>query len=151
MDPFTISTGVLACISISLKVLVGLKQLKANVGGESIGSASIDVLSADISGLRKVLQSMEDAFQDTNDEQAVRETGHRGAHWRSLRRCLNDGHWVLSDFDEMLFDLSKKVKVLDPSRMKSRLQSAAARFVLLGQQLQAYKDAFRVSLEVIAL
>jgi hypothetical protein len=151
MDPFTISTGVLACISISIKLLVGLKQLKANVGGGSIGSASIDVLADDISGLRQVLQSMENAFQDVEDERALGEKGHLGTHWRDLRRCLNDEHGILSDFDEMLFDLNKKVKVLAPSRMKSRLQSAAARFVLVGQQVQAYKGAFRVSLDVLLL
>ena len=151
MDPFTISTGVLACISISLQALVGLKQLKANVDGGSIGSALIDVLASDISGLRQVLQFMEEAYQDIEDDWALTETGHAAIHWRDLRQCLNDQHWVLSDFVEMLFDLNKKVKIHAPSRMKSRLQSAAVRFVLVRQQVQAYMDAFQVSLEVLIL
>jgi hypothetical protein len=151
MDPFTIPTGVLACISICLQVLVGLKQLKANVDGGSIGSASIDVLASDISALRQVLQSMEEAYQDVEDGWAGRETAHTAPHWRDLRQCLNDVHRVLSDFVVMLFDLNKKVKTLAPSRMESRLQSAAVRFVLVGQQVQAYRDAFQVSLEVLIL
>ena len=154
MDPLTISTGVLACISISLKVLVGLKQLKANVGvgGGTIGGASIEVLAGDISGLRMVLQRMEEAFQDADEvdeADAPRETGERGAHRRDLRRCLSDGYRVLSDFDLMVLDLNKRVKVHALSRLQSRLASAAARFLLVGQQVRAWKTVFQISLEAM--
>lgn len=148
MEPFSISTGVLAFISVSVKILVGLKQFKANF---KEASTSINALISDISGLRRVLQAMEETFQGIDDEQAVRETGHIGTHWQNLQECLNDGHEALTDFDAMLLELNRSVKVLDETRRKLRIQSSATRIAMFRQQVRAYRDTLQMSLQAIIL
>ncbi|GAB1321001.1 aldehyde dehydrogenase 3, member A2 [Madurella fahalii] len=148
MDPFSISTGVLAFTSVSIKVLMGLKQFKDSV---KEANTSINALISDISGLRRVLHSMEETFQDIEDEQVLRQTGHIGTHWQNLHQCLNDGHNALSEFDTMLVELNKSVKVLDEARREIRIQSAATRIALFRQQVQAYKDTLQMCLQTIIL
>lgn len=148
MDPLTISTAVLAFLSAAIKVCVGLKQLKDEA--KDAGTV-IHALVTDIGGLRRVLQSMEDTFQEIDDEQVLKETGHIGSHWQNLNQCLNDGYVTLTEFDEMLLELNKTVKVLDQARRQLRLQSAAARIAQFRQQIQAYKDTLQLSLQTIIL
>ncbi|RYP90411.1 hypothetical protein DL770_003443 [Monosporascus sp. CRB-9-2] len=148
MDPLTISTAVLAFLSISIKVCVGLKQLKNEAKDAGI---TINALVTDIGGLRHVLQSMEKTFQDVDDDQVLKETGHIGSHWQNLNQCLNDGHAALTEFDEMLLELNKSVRVLDQARRQLRLQTAATRITQFRQQVQAYKDTLQLSLQTIIL
>ncbi|KAK4455319.1 hypothetical protein QBC34DRAFT_66989 [Podospora aff. communis PSN243] len=148
MDPFSISTGVLAFTSVSIKVLMGLKQFRDSV---KEASTSINALISDISALRRVLLSMEETFQDTEDEQVLQQTGHIGTHWQNLHQCLSDGHDALSEFDAMLVDLNKSVRVLDETRRELRIQSAASRIALFRQQVQAYKDTLQMCLQAIIL
>ena len=72
-------------------------------------------------GLRRVLQSVEETFQDMEDEQALRQTGNIGTHWQNLLQCLTDGHDALSEFDAMLVELNKSVKILDETRRRIRI------------------------------
>jgi hypothetical protein len=148
MDPLSISTAVLAFLSVSIKVCVGLKQLKNEAKD---AGTTIHALVTDIGGLRRVLQSMEDTFQDIDDDQVLRETGYIGSHWQNLNHCLNDGYVTLTEFDEMLLELNKSVKVLDQARRQLRLQSAATRIAQFRQQIQAYKDTLQLSLQTIVL
>lgn len=148
MDPFSISTGVLAFTSVSIKVLMGLKQFRDSA---KEAHTSINALIGDISGLRRVLQSMEETFQDMEDEQVLQQTGNIGTHWQNLLQCLNDGHDALSEFDTMLVELNKSVKILDEARRKLRIQSAATRIALFRQQVQAYKDTLQMCLQTIIL
>ncbi|KAK4235593.1 hypothetical protein C8A03DRAFT_36541 [Achaetomium macrosporum] len=148
MDPLSISTAVLAFLSVSIKVCVGLKQLKNEAKD---AGTTIHALVTDIGGLRRVLQSMEDTFQDIDDDQVLRETGYIGSHWRNLNQCLNDGYMALTEFDEMLLELNKTVRVLDQARRQLRLQSAATRIAQFRQQIQAYKDTLQLSLQTIIL
>jgi hypothetical protein len=148
MDPFTISTGVLAFISVPVKVLVGLRQFKDSV---KEATASINALISDISALRHVLQSMEETFYSLDDEQALSETGLIGTHWQNLRQCLIDGHEALTEFDNTLLELNKSVKVLDETRRKLRVQSAVAQITMFRQQIQAYKDTLQASLQAVIL
>lgn len=61
MELFGIATDVLAFLSISVKVLVGLRQFKDTTKD---ATTSKNALIIDISGLRRVLQSMEETFQE---------------------------------------------------------------------------------------
>jgi len=148
MDPLTISTAVLAFLSVSIKVCVGLKQFK---DGAKEASTTINALISDITGLRRVLQSMEDTFQDLDDEQVLKETGHIGMHWRNLNQCLVDGYIALTDFDDLMQEVKKTVKVLDESRRHLRVQAAASKIAQFRQQIQAYKDTLQLSLQTIIL
>lgn len=148
MDPLSISTAVLAFLSVSIKVCVGLRQFR---GAASDASITINALLGDLAGLRKVLESMEETFQEVDDAAVVNQTGHIGSHWRNLAEALNDGHVALTDFDELLQSLNKQVKILDESRRHIRVQSAATKIALFRQQIQAYKDTLQLSLQTIIL
>ncbi|KAK3896726.1 hypothetical protein C8A05DRAFT_39724, partial [Staphylotrichum tortipilum] len=150
MDPLTISTAVLAFLSVSIKVCVGLRQFR---GGAAEADTTINALIGDLGALRRVLESMEASFAEAgvDDEAVVRQTGHMGSHWRSLADALNDGHAALADFDELLQALNKQVRVLDEPRRRLRVQSAATKIALFRQQIQAYKDTLQLSLQTIIL
>lgn len=148
MDPLSISTAVLAFLSVAIKVCIGLKQFK-DIAKEA--STTINAIVSDIKGLRGVLQSMEDTFQDLDDAQVLKETGHIGTHWRNLHQCLNDGHLSLLDFDLLLLELNKSVTLLDQARRQVRIQSAAVKIAQFRQQIQAYKDTLQLSLQTTIL
>ncbi len=150
MDPLTVSTAVLAFLSVSIKVCVGLRQFR---GGAVEADTTINALMGDLGALRRVLESMETTFAEAgvDDDAVVRQTGHIGSHWRSLADALNDGHAALADFDELLQALNKQVRVLDEPRRKLRVQSAATKIALFRQQIQAYKDTLQLSLQTIIL
>jgi hypothetical protein len=102
----------------------------------------------DMKGLRDVLQSMEDTFDELEVQPS---SGHIGIHWKNLLRSLQDGRSTLEQLEELLTTINKQVTFLDSARREVRVKSAVEQIANFRQQVQTYKDAMQLSLQTIIL
>ena len=146
MDPLSITTGVLSVLGVCLKVSVELKKFR---DAANEGKATATAMLVDLSALRRVLQSMEEIF-DQLDVEAI-ATGCIGTHWQNLLTSLRDGHDALEQFETLLQNCNKEVVVLDRARRAIRLKEAADSIAEFRQQIQSYKDTLQISVQTVIL
>jgi hypothetical protein len=147
-DPFSITAGAVALLQVCLKVSLELKRFR---NGASEAKTIATAMLTDVKGLRDVLQSMEDTFEDIQSQQGSQPTGHIGTHWKNLLRSLHDGCAALHELEELLGGINKDVPVLDASRRQIRLKTASEQITSFRQQVQTYRDGLQLSLQTIIL
>ena len=144
MDPLSITTSVATLLGACLKVSVALRKFRAEA---TEARTTVTAMLADVRLLRRVLQSMEETFEDLDNERP--HMGHIGAHWRDLSTSLADGGRCLGRLDALLAEVNKDVVILDSTRRQLRLNAASGSIAGYRQEVQAYKDALQLSLETI--
>jgi predicted nucleic acid-binding Zn-ribbon protein len=145
VEPLTIVASATSLLGICSKVAVELKRFRH---GAAEARTYVTAMLNDMKGLRDVLQSMEDTF----DELEVQPpSGHIGIHWKNLLRSLQDGRSTLEQLEELLTTINKQVTFLDSARREVRVKSAVEQIVNFRQQVQTYKDAMQLSLQTIIL
>ncbi|GFF31113.1 GTP-binding protein rhoA [Aspergillus lentulus] len=143
VEPLTIIASAASLLGICSKVAVELKKFRH---GAAEARTYVTAMLNDMKGLRDVLQSMEDTF----DELEVQPpSGHIGIHWKNLLRSLQDGRSTLEQLEELLTTINKQVTFLDSARREVRVKSAVEQIVNFRQQVQTYKDAMQLSLQTI--
>ena len=146
MDPISATAGVVTVLGLCLRVSVELKKFR-NSATEARGVAT--AMLADITSLRQVLLAMEDTFDEIEIQDSL--TGHIGLHWRNLVTSLQDGHIALEQLEDLVQTCNRDVAVLDQTRRRIRLKSAAETIAEHRQQIQTYKDTLQLSLQTIIL
>lgn len=128
-----------------MAVSVELKRFRQ---GAAEAHTTVTALLSDVKGLRDILQSMEDTFEEFVSQPS---TGHIGTHWKNLSRTLQDGQITLEKFGDLLKEVNKDVAFLDSARRQLRVKGAAEQIANFRQQIQTYKDALQLSLQTIIL
>ncbi|KAG2003845.1 hypothetical protein GB937_009337 [Aspergillus fischeri] len=145
VEPLTIIASAASLLAVCSKVTVELKKFRH---GAAEAHTNVTAMLNDMRGLRDVLQSMEDTFDEL---QVQPSSGHIGIHWKNLLRSLHDGRSTLEQLEELLTKINKQVAFLDSTRRKVREKSAVEQIVNFRQQVQTYKDAMQLSLQTIIL
>lgn len=146
MDPFSITVGVISLVAISSRVGVELKKLR-NGGNEATNN--INAMLADLKALKVVLESIEEGFEELDSRTPL--TGFIGTHWTALRTTLDDGCDSMDRLRTLLVHVNKDVRFLDSTRRAIRLKEANDQIAVYRQEIQAYKDAFQLSLQAVIL
>lgn len=145
-DPLSITTGVVALMTLCIKVSVELKKLRL---GAKDANSTITAMLADVKSLRTVLVSIEESFEEIDSGPPM--TGHIGTHLSHIRRALNDGKGSLMNVERLLVEVNKEAKFLDGTRRHLRLKVAMDELANYRSEVQAYKDALQLSLQTVTL
>ncbi|KAF4214229.1 hypothetical protein CNMCM8980_006914 [Aspergillus fumigatiaffinis] len=145
VEPLTIVASAASLLGICSKVAVELKRFRH---GAAEARTYVTAMLNDMKGLRDVLQSMEDTFDEFEVQPS---SGHIGIHWKNLLRSLQDGRSTLEQLEELLTTINKQVTFLDSARREVRVKSAVEQIANFRQQVQTYKDAMQLSLQTIIL
>lgn len=145
VEPLSITATAVSLLGVCLKVSVELKRFRQ---GCKEARTTVTAMLSDVKGLRDVLQSMEDTFEELDSQPS---TGHIGAHWINLSRSLQDGQGTLEQLEVLLKETNKGVSFLDSARRNLRVNAVAEQIARFRQQVQTYKDAMQLSLQTIIL
>nr|OQO23764.1 hypothetical protein B0A51_10146 [Rachicladosporium sp. CCFEE 5018] len=146
-DPLSITTGVLTVLGVCTKVGWQLNQFQ---GAAKVVDTTVETLKADIDGIVKVLQALEETIRVTRAS-AFEETGHIGTHWRNLSTSIADGKDVLDNLHSLLERVAKKTTLLNRPRMQLRYQLAEDQLDMLQRRLRSWRDTIQLSLCIVIL
>ncbi|OQO04172.1 hypothetical protein B0A48_10782 [Cryoendolithus antarcticus] len=146
-EPLSIATGVLTVLGVCTKVGWQLNQFQ---GAAKVVDTTVEALKADIDGIVKVLQALEETIRLTRAS-AFEETGHIGTHWRNLSTSIADGKDVLDNLLSLLERVAKKTTLLNRPRMQLRYQLAEDQLDMLQKRLRSWRDTIQLSLCIVIL
>jgi hypothetical protein len=146
IEPLSITTGVCTLIGVCLNVGIELKRFR-NEAGEV--RTTITAMLADVKTLRSVLATMEETFEELDNEPPL--TGHIATHWGNLNMSLGDASVSLRKLEMLLVHVNRDVKFLDTSRKTIRMKAAAQQIANQRQEVQAYRDCLQLSLQTVTL
>jgi len=144
MDPFSVTTGVVALLGACVKVGAELKKFHDDVG--SVNDTLSGMLE-DVNALIRVLNAMRATF----DGMPKPITGHIGTHWENITCSLKDGKDALTGLQEVVNSVNKDVSILSGPRKQVRLKSAEAKVSQFRHHLQSFRDTLQLSMQALIL
>ena len=144
-DPFSITTGVLTLLQVTVTVVNELKKLR---DGASVVNQTISDLANHVDSLKIVLESMRDTFESLT---ALHGSGHIATLWDNVARSIEDGKRVLGQLESVIQEINIETSLLDEYRKQLRLDRAAERIAGFRMHVQSYRDGLHLSLQAIIL
>lgn len=148
MDPLSITAGVLALLSATIKVGTSLKEFH---GGVTIVEAKVQGLSHDVESFTKVLKNITETLDQENVQVSLQATGHIGNHYKDLHTSIEDGQNTLLNLQVTIDNANKTVRLLDGVRKHIRVQGAADEIVVHHLKIRSCRDTLQLSLQAITL
>jgi hypothetical protein len=147
-EPLSITVGVVSILKVCVSVGVELKTFCNDVKNVNEAMTS---LAHEVSSLEQMLETMKDTFDRAEDRSFTQQTGHIGGHWQNILRALEDGDKSLGKLGSLLQTVNKETKLLNGTRKKIRMESAAAQIATFQGQIQNSRQVLGLSMQAILL
>ena len=148
MDPFSITTGVIALLTTCIQVGGAIKDFH---DGAATADVKVKGLLSDVESFSQVLRMMKETLEDEKVQSSLQLTGHMGNHWSDLSMSIKDGQNTLVQLQSTLDRVNKSVSVLDGARKHIRLKGALEEIGMFQQQIRSYSEVVQLSLQTSIL
>ncbi|KAH8655083.1 hypothetical protein BGZ60DRAFT_152893 [Tricladium varicosporioides] len=146
MDPLSITAGIFAILSSSIRICVDIQSLRS---GAAVADTAVQALFLDVDDFSRVLYLISETLNEDKDH--VQATGHAGNLWRNVSCSVEKSQEVMIQLKGVLQRVDKNSNLASGLRKHIRLTAASEEISIYQQQIRTYRDTLQLSMHSIII